>query len=385
MAFAHRRLAILDLSANGHQPMMDAAQNVLTYNGEIYNFQELKRSFELGSFRSGTDTEVLLKGLVKKEDRFLSELDGMFAFAFLKQSSRELILAVDPAGKKPLYTYWDGKIFAFASEIKALLAFRELDREIDREGLRQSLFFGYVPWPSTMYRFIRKLPAGHLQRVSLKTGPKPVERYWDLPMGQTNEQMTMRKASEQLKFLLRDAVRKRLVSDVPVGCFLSGGIDSSAVALEATSLIPREMPLRTFAAGFSSDRQGDFYDETKYADMVATSIGSRHRILQIDAASVEAEHVVGHFDEPFGDSSAIPTYLLCRETRRFVKVVLSGDGGDELFGGYLRFNAALLSERFKGLWSLALSPVSLFKTRPRSFLGKLDHFVARSLILYFPG
>ena len=373
VGLAHRRLSILDLSPRGHQPMVSSEGDVLTYNGEIYNFRTLRTALFDQNFNSQSDTEVLLKGLGQFQDDYLNRLDGMFAFGFYSKRQQSVLLAVDPAGEKPIYTYWDGKIFAFASEIKAFFGMKSLDLSVNRDYLKESLIFGYVPWPNTMYRFIRKLPAGHFQRISLAEGPKSPQPYWELPLGVSHPKLKPRDAEERLKYLLGRAVEKRLVADVPVGCFLSGGLDSSTVALEAEKLLPKQS-LQTFAAGFSLDDFGNFYDETPFANMVARRIESRHRVLQIDASNVDATDIMRHFDEPFGDSSAIPTYLLCQETARHVKVVLSGDGGDELFGGYLRFCGGLLSENYQNLWQFLLAPVKYFPANPRTLLGKLKRF-----------
>jgi asparagine synthase (glutamine-hydrolysing) len=373
VGFGHRRLSILDLSQRGHQPMEDSDGNTITFNGEIYNFKELRGNYPHSDFQSESDTEVLLKGIAAQGQTFLKELDGMFAFGFVSQRAQQLLIAVDPAGKKPLYTYWDGKTFAFASEIKAFQAFRNLDFTLDKQNLKESLIYGYVPWPRTMYRYIRKLPAGHFQIISLRDGPYKCEEYWDVPLGQTDHKITARAARSTLREILGQAVTKRLISDVPVGCFLSGGVDSSVVALEAARAMPR-LGLQTFAAGFSLDRYSRFYDETKFANQVAQQIKSNHHVLQVDASNVNATEIMRHFDEPFGDSSAIPTYLLCQETSKYVKVVLSGDGGDELFGGYLRFCAGLLSERYQSLWQVLLTPIRYLNPPPRSFLAKLQRF-----------
>jgi asparagine synthase (glutamine-hydrolysing) len=376
LAFVHRRLSIFDLSSRGHQPMLDREGNAITFNGEIYNFRELRAQYAESDFHSETDTEVLLKKLSaanKLEANVLNELDGMFAFAYYSKLDDHILLAVDPAGKKPLYTYWDGKTFAFASEIKAFHAFESLNFEIDSEKLKTSLVFGYVPYPNTIYRYIQKLPAGHFQKILLRSAPEKAVPYWDVPLGRTDFRITQSDAESELRRLMKLAVKKRLAADVPVGCFLSGGLDSSVVTLEAAKLLPAH-ELHTFSAGFSEDPNSYHYDESKYARQVSKLANTIHREIQINAAATSASDIMRLFDEPFGDSSAIPTYLLCEKTVKHVKVALSGDGGDELFGGYLRFCAALLSERYKSLWAVLLSPVTLFRPSSRSFLGKLKRF-----------
>ncbi len=373
IGLAHRRLSILDLSPRAHQPMLDPRGNAITFNGEIYNFHQLRPAFPEAEYVSQSDTEVLLKGLEAKGTQWLTQLEGMFAFGYVAKEANRLILAVDPAGEKPLYTYWNGKVFAFASEIKALAQLEGVTLVADGERLKESLVFGYVPCPNTIYRDVHKVPAGHFQIVDVKKGPMPSQCYWDVPIGHVRHDWTEKEAAKTLREIMSASVKQRLVSDVPVGSFLSGGIDSSAISLEAARLL-QPSQLETFSAGFSVDVESAFYDETEYAAYVAQLIGSHHRVLQVDASNVDASKIMLHFDEPFGDSSAIPTYLLCKKTAQHVKVVLSGDGGDELFGGYQRFRASILAENFKTLLHLGLSPIEWWSVAPRSFLGKLQRF-----------
>ncbi len=377
IGFGHRRLSVIDISSRGRQPMRDAVGNSLTYNGEIYNFKDLKVEFQNEHFQSDSDTEVLMKGLAQHGASYLSKLDGMFAFGFYDHRAKSLLLAVDPAGKKPIYTYWDGRRFAFASEIKALLCLEGGDFSIDHECVKESLIFGYVPYPHTIYRRIRKLPAGHFQLIDFAKGPAPVQQYWDVPLGQTRHTLSYADAKSELRHLVGRAVEKRLMSDVPLGSFLSGGLDSSIVALEAAKRVsPRK--LKTFAAAFANDRLSHQYDESKFARAVAQRIGSDHHEIEIAAGAENAREIMSRFGDPFGDSSAIPTFLICREAKRHLSVVLSGDGGDELFGGYLRFRAALMSEKYKTLWQLLLSPMASparwLGAKPRSAFGKMQRF-----------
>ena len=375
--FGHRRLSVIDLSSRGLQPMLGEDGSALTYNGEVYNYRELKSEFTSGeNFVSESDTEVLLKCLMSEGERILPRLDGMFAFAFYSARNNQVILATDPAGEKPLYTYWDGKHFAFASEIKAikaLLAQQGGDFSLDPKALKESLAFGYAPYPRTIYRKIRKLPAGQFQIIDLNSGPKHPVTYWEVPIGEIDRSVRYQDAVAGLRILLRKAVAKRLVADVPLGSFLSGGLDSSAVSLEAASLL-RPSRLKTFSAAFSADPLSGFYDESSFARTVAERIGSEHFEVQISSQNVDAASIMQRFDEPFGDSSAIPTFLLCQETRKYLKVALSGDGGDELFGGYMRFRAALVSEKYQTLCKLILSPTSRLQVEPRSLLGKMKRF-----------
>lgn len=370
VGLGHRRLSILDLSARGHQPMCTERGSVLTYNGEIYNFKELRQQLTQSEFTSGTDSEVLLHGLEKYGTTWLEKLDGMFAFGFYSPAQSRLLLATDPAGKKPIYTYWDGQTFAFASEIKALREISGLRWNLDHFRLKQSLVYGYVPSPYTIYANVRKVPAGHFQTVDLTSGPQSVKVYWDVPLGGAKTERNYKSSKEELRHLLSAAVGKRLVADVPVGCFLSGGLDSSAIAFEAARLC-QENTLRTFSAGFAQDPMSAHYDETVYARKVAANIRSKHIELQMRGGAIDASEIMARFDEPFGDSSAIPTYLLCAETSKHVKVVLSGDGGDEIFGGYLRFRAALAAEKYQTLLQIALSPLRTVTPSPHTFLSRL--------------
>lgn len=342
LALGHRRLSIIDLEG-GKQPMTNEDGSlVIVFNGEIYNFLDLRPELERQGhlFHTRSDTEVLLHLYEQHGEAMTERLNGMFAFAIWDRRKRELFLARDRFGKKPLYYLLDhGPYrFAFASEAKGLLALPEVDRSTDPASVADFLAFCYVPEPRSIYRAIRKLPAGSSMLVS--EGASRQRRYWQLAFGETNR--SWEQASGEIDQLASDAVRLRLVSDVPLGAFLSGGVDSSA----AVAYMARHAPgrVRTFSIGFSERS----YDETRYARMVAERYRTDHQEQTVHPKIGEMLGVlVEHFDEPFGDASAIPTLYLARMTRQFVTVALSGDGADEVFAGYRRYRHALIEEKIR--------------------------------------
>ena len=327
------RLAILDLSPNGHQPMVsEDGQVVMSYNGEVYNFAAIRAELEpLGHhFRGTGDSEVILAAFrqwgMAAVDRFI----GMFAIALWDSRARRLHLLRDRLGVKPLYYGWDGQVLCFASELKALRAFGHWTPAIDRDALGEYFQFGYINAPRSIYQGISKLPPGHWLELGAD-GPPRLQRYWSVldaarqPLTGSEEELTA-----QLEALLVDAFQLRMVADVPVGVFLSGGIDSSLVA----ALLQKSaaQPIHTFTIGFEEER----VDESPYARRVAEHLGTVHTsaILQTDEAKRILPMWGQLYDEPFFDSSGVPTYLVSRMAGEQVTVVLSADGGDEAFGGY---------------------------------------------------
>ena len=368
VGLAHTRLAILDLNQRSVQPMVSASgTSVLTFNGEIYNYLDLRRDFATQSWKTTSDTEVALAAIERDGARAFSTFDGMFALAHYNLENRELLLAVDPFGKKPIYTYWDGSIFAFASEIKALAAMG-LPLEICPEAMSEYFALGAVLDSGTVYKNIRRLLGGHSQVVSNLRPLKP-QPYWDLPIGQSTK-ISYADACVQTEDLIARAVKKRLVADVPIATFLSGGLDSSVIALEAQSA--GSDGLRTFSVGFPDQAH---FDESRYAEIVAHRIRSHH--CKLDGKTLDSPRIYElfrHFDEPFPDSSLMPTAVLCEQVSMQAKVALSGDGGDEIFGGYRRMQAALLTENWSSWMKLALKPVKwsgLQASSHRSRLGFL--------------
>jgi asparagine synthase (glutamine-hydrolysing) len=337
------RLAIIDL-VSGNPPVTgeDGAVGV-ALNGEIYNFRELRKQLiERGhTFATDGDTEVIAHLAEDLEPVALAQrLEGMFAFAVWDTRRERLIVGRDRVGKKPLY-YWAGPDqFIFASEIKALLAHPSITAELDQDVIPSYLTFGYVPTPRTFFRGIRSLPPGHVVTVDAAIRPR-FEPYWEPiqggPARLAQLGLTLDEAGSEVREQLSRAVEARLVSDVPLGAFLSGGIDSSAVV--ALMSQHSSSPVRTFTIGFE-DTEG--FDERPYARSVARRFGTEHTEFVVSPQAVDlVEHLVWCHDQPFGDSSAIPTFLLSELTRRHVTVALTGDGGDELFAGYERFAAGL--------------------------------------------
>jgi asparagine synthase (glutamine-hydrolysing) len=317
-------------------------------NGEIYNFLGLRDELERSGHRLGShgDTEVIAHLAEDHEPVELAQrLDGMFAFAVWDRRRERLILGRDRVGKKPLY-YWCGNgTFVFASEIKGVLAHPAVPCEPDQRALSAYLTFGYVPTPYTFFAGIRSLPPGHT--LTLTPGAEPrIERYWQLELpgldgGRPLLEIGLDDAARQIRAHLERAIRRRLISDVPLGAFLSGGIDSSAIVAVMAGAMGE--PVKTFTIGFEDQ---DGYDERPFARAVAARFGTEHHEEVLHPEAVElVERLVWHHDQPFGDSSAIPTYLLNQVTRKHVTVALSGDGGDELFAGYERFAAGVAVER----------------------------------------
>ncbi len=341
MALGHRRLSIIDLSDAAREPMTNEDGSLwLVFNGEIYNFREIRRGLEpRHRFRSRSDGEVILHLYEEKGDGAVAELDGMFAFALWDAKRRRLLLARDRAGKKPLF-YHDGpRLFAFASETKALLAHPGVPHDRDPDALPLFLTYGYVPTPGTFYRGIRALPPGRSMAVSEAAAEEP-KQYWRARFV-SGERMTDAEAEQRFRSLLRAAVERRLVADVPLGAFLSGGLDSSTVVgFMAEAAGGR---VKTFTIGFAGHAE---YDERAHARVVAERFATEHTEFVVEPKALDlVDRLVWHHDGPFGDSSAVPTYLLSELTRTKVTVALNGDGGDEIFAGYLRLYGGALSER----------------------------------------
>ncbi|HKX03979.1 MAG TPA: asparagine synthase (glutamine-hydrolyzing) [Methylomirabilota bacterium] len=339
----HRRLAIIDL-VTGEQPMANEDGSIwLVFNGEIYNFRELRGELEARGvyFRTSSDTEVILRAYEVDGPACVNRLRGMFAFAILDRRAERMFLARDRMGIKPLVYAWDGRRLLFASEIKGILEDGSVPRDLDQEALSDYLTYHYVPAPRTIFRAIRKLPPASTLVLPLHGGEPVVSRYWELQFA-PDRRVGESEWLERLQGHLADAVKSHMVSDVPIGAFLSGGVDSSSVvALMAQA---SSAPIRTFSIGFA---EADF-DELAFARRVATRYGTDHYELVVKPNAVDVlPKLAWHFDEPFADSSAIPTYYVSKITREHVTVALSGDGGDENFAGYRRYaRAQQLHDRF---------------------------------------
>jgi asparagine synthase (glutamine-hydrolysing) len=349
VGFAHTRLKVIDLSDEAAQPMRSPdGRYVLTYNGEIYNFRALRHELEASGVRfcSASDTEVLLHLLIRDGDKAVPKLVGMFAFAFWDNDKRELLLVRDRLGIKPLvYAPLANGNVAFASEISALLEHPGIDTALDTEALSEFLACLYVPAPRTIYRGIRKLPPGHLLRW--RTGETTLEAYWR-PAVTGERTITVAEATEEIMPLLRQAVTDRLVSDVPLGCFLSGGIDSSVIAALMAEEAKRSgaPPVRTFTMTFAEAA----YDERDKAARVARHIGSDHTELPATPSLTDMlDDCVDAFGEPFGNPTALLINDLSRKAREHVTVALVGDGGDEVFAGYPRYRGGLMARQYRRL------------------------------------
>lgn len=339
VALGHRRLSIIDLRPEGRQPMANEDDSIrIVFNGEIYNFADHREwlASKGHRFRSRSDTEVIIHLYEELGVECVKRLRGMFAFAIWDEPKRLLFLARDRLGKKPLFYHFDGTRLLFGSEPKSILAHPDVAREPDREALDYYISFGYVPSPFSAFKGVRKLEPAHY--LTLQHGRLDIRRYWQvhyLPKLEISE----REASGQIVERLTEAVKLRLVSDVPLGAFLSGGIDSSAVVALMAKL--SNTPVKTFSIGFKEPS----YDETRYAQIIARKFGTEHHefIVEPDATAV-LDKLVWHYDEPYSDASALPTYYLSKLTRDHVTVALNGDAGDENFGGYPRYLKNILAQ-----------------------------------------
>ncbi len=342
VVLGHRRLAVIDLSPAGAQPMVDAETGcALTFNGEIYNHHDLRRELEaLGHrFRSRTDSEVILRGHLQWGDAVVERLEGMFAFGLWDPRRRRLLLARDRAGEKPLFYTTNRGPLIFASEIKAILAAGFRGR-MDVASLPMLLTYGYVPEAQTAYEGVSRIPPGHL--LVFRDGAiEELREYWRPPFAEPPLRGRRAALREELRRSVERAVESRLEADVPLGAFLSGGIDSSILVGVMSRVLGRKV--KTFSIGFRGDAR---FDETEYARIAARAFGTEHVEFELEPASFDlVERLVDMHDGPFGDSSAIPTSVVAMLARQHVTVALSGEGGDELFCGYPRFLAAEATER----------------------------------------
>jgi asparagine synthase (glutamine-hydrolysing) len=369
IGLGHRRLAIIDL-ATGDQPMANDDGTIwITYNGEIYNFRELRAELEARGhrFRTTSDTEVIVRAYETFGVEFLQRLRGMFAFGLWDGQRRQLLLARDRVGIKPLVYSWDGRRLVFGSEIKALLEDPSVPRELDWEAFRDYLALAYVPSPRTIFGSIRKVPPGGCLLLSLDGGAPRIERYWDLRFA-PDHSVSEDEWLERLPHVLGETVARHMVADVPVGAFLSGGVDSSTVV--AFMARASSTPIRTFSIGFD---EADF-DELAYARQVARRYGTAHSeyVVKPDALEV-LPRLAWQLDEPFADSSVIPTYYVSKMTREQVTVALSGDGGDEGFAGYRRYaRAEAMHRRLDRFPGIAARPLFRLASRllPRGLRGR---------------
>lgn len=343
VALGHRRLSIIDVAA-GAQPLFNEDGSVaVVFNGEIYNFQQLTTELQAAghAFRTHSDTEVIVHAWEQWGEACVERFRGMFAFALWDRSKRTLFLARDRLGVKPLYYgFTRTGDLVFGSELKALLQHPELDRALDESAIEDYFAYGYVPDPKSIYQAVRKLPPAHM--LTLQAGGTPrLKRYWDVSF-EPDHRLTLADAQHRLTALLEESVKLRMISEVPLGAFLSGGVDSSVVV--ATMATLSSAPVTTCSIGFADGS----VDESGYARQVATLFDTNHHMRQVDADDTELlDTLLDCYDEPFADSSAIPTYRVSQLAREHVTVALSGDGGDETFGGYRRYRLHLNEERVR--------------------------------------
>ncbi|MFN8308914.1 MAG: asparagine synthase (glutamine-hydrolyzing) [Chitinophagales bacterium] len=381
----HARLSIIDTSACGMQPMTDdSGRYTIIFNGEIFNYRELRQQFlsDKSDFHSTSDTEVLLHLFIRMGAACLPLLNGFFAFAVYDNQKRELFLARDRMGIKPLHLYSDGDQLFFASELKALFAF-PVKKVIDHNSLALYLQLNYVPLGHSILKNITRLHPGHFRLIK-ESGESEEQAFYKIPYTAENElpptPQNYETAKAELRRLIEASVQRRLVADVPLGAFLSGGIDSSIIVSQAAKHQPN---LHTYSIGFSDE---PYFDETYYANLVAKKFQTKHTVFSITKNDMY-EHlhsILDYFDEPFADSSAIAVYILSKHTRNHVTVALSGDGGDELFAGYNKHQAELRARRNNLVNQLVKAGLPVFKMLPKSRQSKFTNLF-RQLERYSTG
>lgn len=372
MGLGHRRLSIIDTSKAANQPMWSHdGRFVIIYNGEIFNYKDLQKHYfsseEQKKFKTNSDTEVLLELFCKKGPGCLSLLEGFFAFAVYDTVEKELFIARDRFGKKPLQFYIDKDVFVFASETKALFAF-DIPKEINYEALKLYLQFAYIPQPLSILQHVKKIKPGHY--IILKNGIIEESKWYDLPYtSDYSKVISYNDAQKELEKLLEKAVVNRLVSDVPLGAFLSGGIDSSVIVALASR---NQESLNTFSIGFKGE---DFFDETQYAELVAKKFKTNHATFSLGVEDYlnHIYDVLNYLDEPFADTSALPQFILSMETRKHATVAISGDGGDEVFAGYNKHYAEWQARKKSLVSTLIKAGSPLWKVLPKSRNTKLTN------------
>jgi asparagine synthase (glutamine-hydrolysing) len=341
LALGHRRLSIIDTSDAGRQPFTDPTERyTIVFNGEIFNYKQLRKQLESKGlvFKSHSDTEVLLHLFIADKEKCLSQLDGEFAFAIYDKQTEQLFIARDRFGVKPLYYYKDKDRFVFASEMKALMAF-EIPKKIDAASLQTYLHLNYIPSPYSIFEHVWKLPAGYFITVD-NTGKVAKENYYSISNSyDATHLLNYEESKQELKKRLEYAVEQRMIADVPLGSFLSGGIDSSIITAIAAQ---RTKHLNTFSVGYKDE---PLFDETKYAQLLSKKYHTHHTVFQLSNADLynDLHAMLDYIDEPFADSSALAVNILSMHTKKHVKVALSGDGADELFAGYNKHEAELIA------------------------------------------
>lgn len=342
VGLGHRRLSIIDLSSAGRQPMCNENRRIwVTYNGEIYNFQTLREELikKGHTFKSQTDTEIIIHSYEQWGEECVSRFIGMFSFAIYDENKEKLFLARDRFGIKPLFYYWDGERFLFGSEIKAIIAHPMVKRDIDSSAIYDYLTYLYIPTPKTIYKNIRKLPPAHT--LTFDTNDLDIKEYWDVDF-KSNEDLNENECINLVNRYLNESVKMQLISDVPVGVFLSGGLDSSIVTAKMCNII--KAPVKTFSIGFDVKE----HSEIEYSRIMADKFQTQHheKVIGKDILEEMIPKVISMYDEPCSNSSAIPTYYVSKLAKKRVKVVLSGDGADEVFAGYNWYDRWLKLQKY---------------------------------------
>ncbi len=374
VGLGHRRLSIIDTSSSAHQPMKDeSGRYIIVFNGEIYNFKALRKTLvDQGiSFKSESDTEVLLQLYIQEKEKCLEKLNGFFVFAIYDKEEHSLFIARDRMGIKPLLYYQDSDKIIFASEMKSLLAYG-IPKALDYTSLTQYLQFNYIPAPASIFENVKKLMPGHF--IKIKDKALTLDKYYEIPYDKSNlnpDRLDYEQQKSKLIELMDNAVQQRLVADVPLGAFLSGGIDSSVITALASK---HKSSLNTFSIGY---RDEPFFDETKYANLVAKKFNTNHTVFSLSNFDLY-DHlfdILDYLDEPFADSSAIPVYILSKHTRKVATVALSGDGADEIFSGYNKHSAALRAIKGGTAASMVKAFLPLWQSLPKSRNSPLSNKV----------
>lgn len=374
----HARLSIIDTTQGANQPM-EIDRYSIVFNGEIYNYKSIKKRLENTGvkFVTNSDTEVLLRLFVAKGESCLSELDGFFSFCIYDSKADSYFIARDRFGIKPLLYYQDENQFIFASEMKAILQF-PIDKEIDKASLTQFFQFNYIPEPNSIFTKVKKLLPGH--SIYIKEGEVKIKKYYSYYLNQEKSTDSYEVAKTKVKNLLEEAVKNRMIADVPVGAFLSGGVDSSIISSISSRLTKN---LHTFSVGFKDE---PYFDETKYAQLIAKKIKSEHTVFSVSNNDLyeHFEQVLDYIDEPFADSSAINVFLLSKYTKEKVTVALSGDGADELFSGYNKHEALRIASESSLKNAIIKAGKPFYKFLPQSRQNKIGN-LGRQLDKYAKG
>ncbi len=374
ISLGHKRLSIIDLSAKGKQPMHNEDGTItIVFNGEIYNHKEIKSSLrEKHNYTSQTDTESIIHCYEERGEGVLDMLEGDFAFAIWDSRKKKLLLARDRLGVKPLYYCWNDKKFYFASEIKSLLQNSQIKRELDKEAMNQFLSFRYIPGEKTIFKGINKLQPGH--SITLHNGISKTRKYWDLTFSEENYSLNY--CADMLDKLMKEAIEKQLMSDVPLGAFIGGGIDSSTIIAYMMHKMDRQ--IKTFTVGFEHEK--DSFNEYKPANAISKAFNTDHQEITVGPESVKLlPEVIWHLDEPMADPSAITSYILAREAKKKVTVVLSGEGGDEIFGGYEQYRMMQKADSINRTIPKYLQTALIESSRllpDESFFHKLRMFIS---------